>query len=299
MSTEEKEIPPEGFVKKKKDKKDKRRHKKERKEEVNGDNGTKSSTSDSKKRKMKEELAEAVEKYPYKVDDDDHCESPPEAYAHIAPLLENARNALGKEKHELRIYDPYYCTGRMKENLAILGYTNVYNEKVDFYAAQAAGQLPSFDVLVTNPPYSMDHMERLVKFSMSLSVPWFLLMPNFVLTKDYWMAAMHAAHRPSGRQALVYVSPLKRYLYSTPYGRRQQKSAKYTSPFPTIWFCGLPKKGGATATHSRVADGAVLSTSVDTVPLDVLPENHPRKRKARNALKRKKNKAKKKGRTGS
>jgi hypothetical protein len=35
----------------------------------------------------------------------------------------------------------------------------------DFYAVKAAGKLPEFDVLVTNPPFSGDHIERIFRFA--------------------------------------------------------------------------------------------------------------------------------------
>lgn len=35
----------------------------------------------------------------------------------------------------------------------------------DFYAVKAAGRCPEFDVLVTNPPFSGDHLERIFRFA--------------------------------------------------------------------------------------------------------------------------------------
>ncbi len=52
----------------------------------------------------------AVE-FPYSVEDDDHCETPANAYADIAPLLEQLCIQLHKSKAELRIYDPFFCNG--------------------------------------------------------------------------------------------------------------------------------------------------------------------------------------------
>ena len=246
-------------------------------------------------------------KYPYDVDDDDHCESPLESYAHIVPLLVTLGERLHKSPAELRIYDPYYCTGAVKSNLHLLGYTNVYNVKEDFYAVLAAGRTPPYDCVVTNPPYSDDHMDRLTAFigSVSNTTPWFLLMPNFVYTKPYWASFVRTCSPPPS-----YVAPLKRYLYTTPYGRRQQKSSKVTSPFPTFWYCGNllfltpqrpgtgprpgPGPGPGPSTGTGYHDGAVLCRTGHDLPLDVLPENDPRKKREKNALKRKKNKARKK-----
>ena len=35
----------------------------------------------------------------------------------------------------------------------------------DFYAVKAAGRCPEFDVLVTNPPFSGDHLDRIFRFA--------------------------------------------------------------------------------------------------------------------------------------
>jgi len=45
-------------------------------------------------------------------------------------------------------------------HLASLGFTNVIHQNVDFWALVKANQVPSFDVLLTNPPFSGDHKVR-------------------------------------------------------------------------------------------------------------------------------------------
>ena len=89
-------------------------------------------------------------KYPYAVDDADHCETPAEAYAHVVPILQSVASSLGKAPSELRVWDPYYCQGRVKRQLAALGFPNVHNECEDFYARLRANDLPEHDVLVTS-----------------------------------------------------------------------------------------------------------------------------------------------------
>jgi hypothetical protein len=124
----------------------------------------------------------------------------------------------------------------------------VYNEKQDFYECIRTSTVPPYDVLVTNPPYSADHMQRLLAFCVTTSKPWFLLVPNYVYTKDYYAPALAPSSSSnsnsksaSGRLSMpFYVTPAgRRYLYSTPKGRRQEKSGKYTSPFPTFWYCQI------------------------------------------------------------
>ena len=61
-------------------------------------------------------------------------------------------------KPESIIYDPYYCDGGVVRNLNSLGFPNIHNVKEDCYAIWQRQDLPSFDILVTNPPYSGDHV---------------------------------------------------------------------------------------------------------------------------------------------
>lgn len=58
---------------------------------------------------------------PFQCDPDDHCESPPEAYADIASSLDLIASRLGKTRANLVIYDPFYCAGSMKKHLGTLG----------------------------------------------------------------------------------------------------------------------------------------------------------------------------------
>ena len=152
------------------------------------------------------------------MDDDDHCESPLEAYQDILPLLEYfCRNKPGAS---VAIYDPYYCDGSVKRHLNDLGFSNVYNVKEDCYSVWSdPSKYPAFDIFVTNPPYSGDHMEKLMKHVTSPqfgSRPWFLLMPNFVHKKDYFVQAT-AQIRP------FYLVPRKRYIYKPPKDFRSAK----------------------------------------------------------------------------
>lgn len=180
--------------------------------------------------------------YPYEVLDDDHCESPFEAYRDIAPLL-NALFSTIKgnlpEKTSLSIYDPYFCEGQMKNHLSRLGFDNVYNKKEDFYYMKRTNQLPDYDILITNPPYSLDHMPKLLDHVSSdpKRRPFCLLLPNYVYMKDYFQQNFNRYCKDT-RMFFITPSGNRRYLYTTPKGRRQQKSAHYTSPFPTFWYCG-------------------------------------------------------------
>jgi hypothetical protein len=95
--------------------------------------------------------------------------------------------------------------GSVIEKLGALGFRHVINRCEDFYAAVAEKRLPPHDVLLTNPPYSADHMENILRFCSQQNgdTPWLVLMPNFVYTKNYYNDAT------SGTSPF-YIAPLKR-----------------------------------------------------------------------------------------
>ena len=75
----------------------------------------------------------------------DDCETPPEAYAHVAPALAKLAQRLKRTRASLRIWDPYYCGGAARRRLAALGFTAVANDPaLDFYdvVSGANGALP-------------------------------------------------------------------------------------------------------------------------------------------------------------
>jgi hypothetical protein len=165
------------------------------------------------------------------VDEDDHCESPMTAYQDILPLLEY----LFPAKHKCKIYDPYYCDGAVKRNLASLGFSSVHNAKEDCYVVWASGKLlPKMNVLITNPPYSQDHIPKLIDFLSSSAMdktPWFLLMPQWVSKKPYFASKWD--------KKAFFLVPSKRYVYEPPKNFRERKQSdvhKKSSPFVSIWY---------------------------------------------------------------
>ena len=171
---------------------------------------------------------------------------------------------------QLVVYDPYYCLGAVVDALEVLGLARdrVLNANRDFYADVAHGCIPSHDFLVTNPPYSASHKQRLLQYLVGASTaegaaPFALLMPAWVAATDYWHdflrqltdqrrvtrgkppyvdpcaeAATDATSRrkvrPLERRAGVfYISPKERYAFKHP-----QSTGHATSPFHSIWFCG-------------------------------------------------------------
>ncbi|KAG7338694.1 hypothetical protein IV203_006330 [Nitzschia inconspicua] len=178
--------------------------------------------------------------FPFDTDPDDHCESPLEAYQDILPLLQSYARTVHPQHpcSHLSVYDPYYCNGGVKKHLKSLGFPNVYNCKEDCYEVwNNASKYPDFHMLVTNPPYSGDHIERLMKHvtdNAKCNKPWMLLMPTFVHKKDYFVNLTRQA-----RQQPIYLIPHKRYVYQPPTNFRSKRASdthKKSSPFVSMWY---------------------------------------------------------------
>ena len=179
--------------------------------------------------------------FPFSADPNDHCETSIRAYRDILPLLQQV--CQDKRPDELHIYDPYYCNGATIRNLVSLGFTSVYNCNEDCYQRWSSDRYPKFDVLITNPPYSGDHLERLVRHVTSPAFgkrAWFLLLPNFVVKKDYYRQRTDSL-RP------FYLVPKQRYVYLPPPDFRKAKKSdvhKKSSPFVSMWYIygGTPER---------------------------------------------------------
>ena len=56
------------------------------------------------------------------------------------------------------------------------------------------GEVPAHDVLVTNPPYSADHVEKCITFAAKNLYehgrPYFLLLPSYCVNKPYYTSAL-------------------------------------------------------------------------------------------------------------
>jgi len=138
----------------------------------------------------------------------------------------------------ITIYDPYYCNGGTVDKLNCLNFPNVINIKQDCYAAWESNRVPEHHIFLTNPPYSNDHIDKLMQFLTSpsqISKPWLLLMPQYVAKKDYYEAALKRSNlRP------FYIVPKKRYVYEPPKdfrGSKKSDTHKKSSPFVSMWFC--------------------------------------------------------------
>jgi len=189
----------------------------------------KSTTSTLTARIQPKKTQASLPSYPFPTDYADHFESPLRAYEDLEPFLQWLRRALRREKTSLHIYDPYFCRGAVVNLLKSLGFPRVTNKMRDFYADVAAGTVPSYDVLVTNPPYSDDHKEKILRFCLGSDKPWCLLLPNYVANKSYYLDAIRPL--PQDRQPF-YLVPNAKYEYQHPEG-----TGHISSPFFSIWVC--------------------------------------------------------------
>jgi len=222
---------------------------------------------------------------PFDADDGDHFETSRAAYEDVIPLLRCAARQKARRRNEpvqgaeakLRIYDPYFCSGRMKSLLAELGFPRVTNRKRDFYADVAAGHLPKFDVLLTNPPYSGDHKERLFNFVLerqrraserNVPEPFLILLPSWSMGKAFAgkfisrLAGLTSSRQDDGLE-LNTSSGIFYVCRRGPDGRPEKYSFDHIEgaglarcPFFGVWICG--GFGGASATQKamrRVARG--------------------------------------------
>jgi len=228
----------------------------------------------------------AEQDWPFEVDDGDHFETPREAFEDIVPLLRCHARRRAVERQlpaedatsQLRVYDPYFCTGRSATLLGELGFPRVINRRRDFYRDIAEGAVPKFDVLMTNPPYSSDHKKRLFDWILERQrgaaargsrEPFALLLPSWTVGKALFhkflkgLAEVYAstgveaapkagmATAADSRVGVFYVCrrgqggrPLK-YVFDHVRG-----AGLADCPFFGLWICG--GFGDAAATHRAV-----------------------------------------------
>ena len=166
---------------------------------------------------------------PVTCDPGDHAETPLEAFRDVAPLLGRLAARLALSPATLRLYDPYFCTGACKAHLASLGFPCVHNENVDFYSAAASGSVPAHDVLLSNPPFTRDHLERIFRFCWAnAGRPYFLLVPQFVARKPWLLSHLDAElSRGKGSARLLYLGPKTQpYVFSAPSTRQDVREKR-------------------------------------------------------------------------
>ncbi len=133
---------------------------------------------------------------------------------------------IGKTRESVIIYDPYYCKGKMAALLQRNGFNNVINDNRDFYKDIKNKLIPEHDILVTNPPYSGEHKQQLLKYLSSVgSKPFALLLPAYTANKSYWRDFENEKKNLSSNRSsslkpttigLCYLMPSHSYQYSHP-----------------------------------------------------------------------------------
>eukprot|EP00903_Cladosiphon_okamuranus_P010333 g9776.t1 len=218
--------------------------------------------------------------HPFPTEYGDHFETPLQAYRDIEGPLALLSKLLGKKRKHLRIWDPYYCAGRTPRLLRQLGFPKVEHSNQDFYKLIRENQQPKHDVLVTNPPYSRDHKKRCLEYCRASGKPWFLLVPNYVATKDYYrLAVLGPAAGPGGEP--FYVVPKNKYAFDHPEG-----TGHADSPFSGVWYvqCGEHTEAVFQGAKAEKRGGVSVLRSLDelsqTGAVTTARRLNPRQRKS-------------------
>jgi hypothetical protein len=91
----------------------------------------------------------------------------------------------------------------------------------------AGGRVPPHDVVVTNPPYSADHVGKLLDFASSNGKPFLLCMPKYCSEASYYTSRVWPAE---GGGAPAFLCPKLRYHYWTPDGLRDAETPSLSPP---------------------------------------------------------------------
>lgn len=179
----------------------------------------------------------------------DHCETPRAAYEHLREFLEVMGQSMKMPTASMRVWDPYYCDGTMKRIFTEMGFTNIIHDNADFYQLIEKRNIPPHEVLVTNPPYSEDHIHRLLDFVVGTEIPnrrpVCLLLPNWVSRRpDY--EERFANPVAQKQNELFYLSPVEPYAYTFPPFVHQKDRPEHvgasgkTTPYLSSWYLVVP-----------------------------------------------------------
>jgi hypothetical protein len=218
-------------------------------------------------------------RHPFSGSEADDRETPLVAIEDLNPALLAAAGAKGISQLDLHIYDPYYCRGAMNDHFISLGYNaeRIHNDPVDCYNAQKNNSVPEFHVLVSNPPFSGDHIQRCLHYAVASKKPWALLLPSNVMLRP-WFA------KETQSQQIMFIAPHERYgferhqsdlsseaLIATTATTESAKMSEKHIPFVTMWFLGgidedcLHKLRDTWASSPRKT-GATFAESPDELP---------------------------------
>eukprot|EP01063_Lacrimia_lanifica_P025687 TRINITY_DN33615_c0_g1_i1.p1 TRINITY_DN33615_c0_g1~~TRINITY_DN33615_c0_g1_i1.p1 ORF type:complete len:258 (+),score=89.10 TRINITY_DN33615_c0_g1_i1:64-837(+) len=180
-----------------------------------------------------------IPRHPFETDYGDHFETNDEAVHDISHVVTALARSMNIKPKKLRIYDPYYCAGSIKNTWADAGFPKCHNENEDCYQVWAEGRQPGHDVLITNPPFSADHKEKCIRQCVESGKPWLLLLPGYCATKQYFNDLM-------GDRTPIFLVPNSSYKFTHPEGTGYDES-----PFYSIWMGCFGKHHKAVITEAR------------------------------------------------
>ncbi|KEG05760.1 hypothetical protein DQ04_18661000 [Trypanosoma grayi] len=122
-----------------------------------------------------------------------------EALQDIMVVVEQLRQLVRPSAPEnFAVYDPYYCAGGIVQQWKELGVQRVLHDNRDFYKDVAEGTVPrDYDMLVTNPPFSGDHIERMFDYLLASKRPFAFLVPDYTATKEWYRSAVRRHFTPA------------------------------------------------------------------------------------------------------
>ena len=172
----------------------------------------------------------------------DDRETPLRALEDIFPIITSIIEYKQCSLNEFLIYDPYYCNGNIKRRLESLGLNrnNIYNDPIDCYYAQKYNLIKSFDLLLSNPPYSSDHIRRCIQYSIKSEKPWLLLLPSNVIHRSWFNQEIKDYN-------VLYIAPYEKYVFevnNSSNSDENEENDRNTNlkhiPMVTMWFLGIP-----------------------------------------------------------
>ena len=187
----------------------------------------------------------------------DHCETPQLAYEHLNEFLRIYLRENTKDRTPTRIWDPYYCDGSMKRIFEDLGFPSdmILHENKDFYKLIATPDtIPHHSMLVTNPPYSDDHIDRLLEFcitrEVSHEVPCCVLLPNWVSRRPTYSSTV-VKPALAAQYEIFYLTSAQPYTYTMPSWVSSNDRPGHvlddghTTPYLSSWYIFVPPSPAA------------------------------------------------------
>ncbi|ORC88489.1 uncharacterized protein TM35_000161270 [Trypanosoma theileri] len=142
--------------------------------------------------------------HPFRADFNDHFETSVMALQDIMVVVQQLRQLVRPSAPEnFIVYDPYYCAGTVVQHWNTLGVQRVIHENRDFYKDIEDDKVPhEYDMLITNPPFSGDHIERMFSYLVGAKKPFAFLVPDYTATKEWYKTAVRrhfTAAPPTGK----------------------------------------------------------------------------------------------------